>query len=263
MSRHTTQRNLMAIADLLRRLQPDVTALQEADGPSAWSGNFDHVAALARMSGLPDHFRGDHNPLAIGRFRLASGTALLSRQPLLDPTSHRFALSWRDTKGFVIATVPVPAWGGLAIDLVSVHLDFLTPSARRRQIGQMVERLSGRDRPLVILGDLNCCWQYERESLEMLTESLGLEAWRPEVSQPTYPSVRPQRRLDWILVSHHLAFADHHTVAAPLSDHLGVVADVRLRDAAAVRPAAVAGERSAPYSAAPAAGAGDGLSACC
>ena len=31
-------------------LAPDVVALQEADGPSGWSGNFDHVATLARQA---------------------------------------------------------------------------------------------------------------------------------------------------------------------------------------------------------------------
>ncbi|MGH7338345.1 MAG: endonuclease/exonuclease/phosphatase family protein, partial [Myxococcota bacterium] len=35
------RRNLQAIAQVLRREAADVVALQEADGPSAWSGGFD------------------------------------------------------------------------------------------------------------------------------------------------------------------------------------------------------------------------------
>ena len=42
--------NLDAIALMLTREQPDVVALQEADGPSFWSGNFNHLAYLAERS---------------------------------------------------------------------------------------------------------------------------------------------------------------------------------------------------------------------
>ena len=39
--------NLERVAGLLKREAPHVVALQEADGPSIWSGGFDHVATLA------------------------------------------------------------------------------------------------------------------------------------------------------------------------------------------------------------------------
>ncbi len=230
--RHTAQRNLSAVADAVRELTPDVVALQEADGPSAWSGNFDHVATLARLTDLMDYYRGDHNRLGIGRFHLASGTALLARQPLLDPASHRFGMSWRDTKGFVVATVVVPEWGHLAVDVVSVHLDFLVPSVRRKQILRMVDQLSERRRPLVVLGDLNCCWQREPRSMELLVRTLGLAAHEPGSREPTYPAYRPRRRIDWILASSELRFNGYHTVDVPLSDHLVLVADVEPRKSA-------------------------------
>lgn len=228
----TLRRHLGEIATTLKSLEPDVVALQEADGPSAWSGNFDHVATLAELAELVDHYRGDHNPFGVGRFRLASGTALLARHPLQDPASQRFGLSWRDTKGFVIASVEVPAWGGAPLDVVSVHLDFLVPSMRRKQILSMVEHLEGRDRPLVLLGDLNCCWEREPRSMELLSRTLGLCAYAPGCPVHTYPAHRPRRRLDWILASAELEFAAYHTVQVPLSDHLGVVADLELRDTA-------------------------------
>ncbi len=228
-SNGSLERNLTDIAATVRRLGPDVVALQEADGPSAWSGNFDHVAALSQMTDLGDFFRGEHNPFRFGRMKLASGTALLARLPLKEPDSHAFGASWRDTKGFVVATVSVPEWEGQEIDLASVHLDFLTPAMRRKHIRHLTEVLAGRDRPLVLLGDLNCCWQREPGTMHLLTETLGLKAFEPEARVPTYPSRRPRRRLDWILISRDLAFSSYRTVPARLSDHLGVVADVVLR----------------------------------
>ncbi|MEM7582154.1 MAG: endonuclease/exonuclease/phosphatase family protein [Acidobacteriota bacterium] len=228
LGRRKALRNLDEIADTLKQLTPDVVALQEVDGPSTWSGNIDHVAKIAQKAGYHEHYRGDHNAFGFGRFNMASGTALMARQPLLDPASHRFAISWRDTKGFVVASVAVPMWDGLAIDVVSVHLDFLVPAVRRMQIRRMVETLSERQRPLVVLGDLNCCWQYEPASMELLVRELKLSAYRPDSRAPTYPAHRPRRRLDWILASPELDFSGYHTVHAPLSDHLVLVADLSL-----------------------------------
>ena len=123
--------NLAAIAAVIRRESPDVIALQEADGPSAWSGGFDHVATLAELAGYPHAFRGEHNPFSLGRFDLSSGTALLARVPLGAPRSLAFGESWRDTKGFVAATLSGETIAAPPIDVVSIHLDFLAERVRR------------------------------------------------------------------------------------------------------------------------------------
>jgi endonuclease/exonuclease/phosphatase family metal-dependent hydrolase len=223
--------NLAAIAAVLRRESADVVALQEADGPSAWSGDFDHVATLAELGDFAHAFRGEHNPFSFGRFDLSSGTALLSRYPLAGARSRAFLESWRDTKGFVAATVEPAGLPGAAIDVVSIHLDFLAARIRRRQVEQLVETFRDRERPLVVMGDFNCEWSERRRSLDLLRRELKL---RPPAApaHATFPSWRPLVRLDWILVSDELEFASYETLPDRLSDHLGVVAGVRLRDAA-------------------------------
>jgi len=219
--------NLAAIAAVLRREAPDVVALQEADGPSAWSGDFDHVATLAELAGLPHAFRGEHNPFSFGRFGLSSGTALLSRLPLAEPRSLAFLESWRDTKGFVAATIAPPELER-EIDVVSIHLDFLAERVRRRQVDQLVESFRHRDHPLVVMGDFNCEWSERRRSLDRLRRELRL---RPveTTAHATFPSWRPLVRLDWILISEELAFEVYDTLPDRLSDHLGVVATVAQR----------------------------------
>lgn len=221
--------NIRRIAAVMRQVAPDLVALQEADGPSSWSGKFDHVEALSDLAGLGSSFRGDHNPFGVGRFELASGTALMARLPLEEVHSHRFSQSWRDTKGFVLAKVQVPAWDDFEVDVVSVHLDFLTPNVRRRQIRSMIEVLATRRRPLVVLGDLNCCWRFEPKSMQLITRKLGLRPHSKRSPQPTFPANRPRRCLDWILVSRQLDFAAHQTLPARVSDHLPVFADLQLR----------------------------------
>jgi endonuclease/exonuclease/phosphatase family metal-dependent hydrolase len=230
LSRSTVERNLGEIAKVIGETDSDVVALQEADGPSAWSGNFDHVERLARQLDHRHYFRGEHNPFALGRRNLASGTALLGRLPLDGARSHRFGISWRDTKGFVIATVPVAAWEGVEVDVVSLHLEPVMPLLRRRQIAQVTEALLQRPRrPLVVLGDFNCSWSEEALPFRPLARHLGLRAYQPHRHGPTYPSRRPWRRIDWILISPELEFAGYRTLRNAISDHLGVVAELRLR----------------------------------
>lgn len=224
------RRNLDEVAGLIAGVGAELVALQEADGPSAWSGRFDHVATLAQATRFDAHFRGDHNPFSLGRHNLASGTALVARWPLEDTSSHHFSSSWRCTKGFVAATMAVPQWSGHLVDIVSVHLDFLLPEMRRQQIEALAAALADRDtaRPLIVLGDLNCCWQQEPESIQLLADRLGLRAFEPEHTSPTYPAYRPRRRLDWILISEHLRWCGYRRLPVKVSDHLGVLADVTL-----------------------------------
>jgi endonuclease/exonuclease/phosphatase family metal-dependent hydrolase len=226
----TLRRNLEAIAAVLGRERSDVVALQEADGPSAWSGGFDHVETLAQLAGFDHTFRGEHNPFSLGRLDLSSGTALLSKLPLEAPRSHAFQQNWRDTKGFVAATVTPDALGGTAVDVVSIHLDFLAERVRRRQIEQLVDRFAGSGRPLAVLGDFNCELGERRRSFDLLAHELRL---RPveRGGSPTFPAWRPLVRLDWILVSPELEFVRYRTLEDRLSDHLGVVAELRLRGA--------------------------------
>ncbi len=233
---------------MLAREAPDVVALQEADGPSAWSGGFDHVETLAHLAGFPHAFRGEHNPFSLGRLDLSSGTALLSRLPLAEPHSLAFSQTWRDTKGFVAAAIAPESLGGGAVDVVSIHLDFLAERIRRRQVDQLIERFAASRRPLIVLGDFNCEWGERRRCFERLGAELGL---RPveRGGTPTFPAWRPLVRLDWVLISPQLAFAGHRTLGDRLSDHLGVVAEVQLAQAAKNRAGKVGSGASAarPY----------------
>ena len=245
LSPRTVRRNLEEVAGLLRAAYADVVALQEADGPSAWSGNFDHVALLAHLCGHAAHFRGEHNSFSLRRAPLASGTALLSRHPFHSTRSLRFGTTWRDTKGFVLATVPVAAWSGVELDVVSLHLEPFNPVVRRQQVRALVDELGERRRPLVVLGDFNCSWSDEARQLRPLARELRLRACHPHHRAPTYPARRPWRRLDWILASPELDFASYRTLPNPVSDHLGVAADLVLRQPQAAARRRAAGEEPA------------------
>ena len=151
----TIRRNLALIAGVIERESPHVVALQEADGPSSWSGKIDHVETISSLAGYAHTFRGEHSHPSLARLDLSYGTALLSRLPLDAPRSHAFQQNWRDTKGFVAATISSDILSGESVDDVSIHLDFLADRVRRRQVEQLVDRFRGHSRHLVVMGDFN------------------------------------------------------------------------------------------------------------
>jgi len=226
--------NLTRVAAVLRREAPHVIALQEADGPSLWSGRFHHVEHLAEVSGYAHHFWGEHHTRQVGKRKVSIGTALLSRLPLGNPESFTFK-RWplRGRKGFVVATLPFPATPTRAVDVVSVHLDFLLKKLRRTQIREMAGELADRQNPLIILGDMNCWWERRNDAVHLLADVLGVRTCQPEAEHlATFPSLRPRLRLDWIFVSPELDFGHYRVVADRVSDHLGVVAEILASPAA-------------------------------
>jgi endonuclease/exonuclease/phosphatase family metal-dependent hydrolase len=222
LDREAIEANLTSIAAVLCRESPDVVALQEADGPSFWSGGFDHIAHLAEAAGYPHLVRGEH----VQRRRLVYGTSLLSRIPIHEALSVTFPRSLpTTTKGFVVGRVVMPDRSGMKIDVASVHLDFLRPAIRRRQIAQIVASLRHRHTPQIILGDFNCSWRSRDRCLHRLADELDLTTYDPS-SRHLWTFSRLHRRLDWIFVSSEIRFLSYRVLPDRLSDHRAVVADL-------------------------------------
>jgi len=224
-------RNLDAIGAAIEDVHPDVVALQEIDRRAFWSGHLDEVGLVAGGSRMPHYAFGAHKD--VPGLGLHHGTAVLSRPALHAPESTAFHTSLLDDKGWVRVTVAPEALGGRAIDVVSVHLDPFTPWARRKQIAMMARAFEHRERPLIVMGDMNAAWGIKADGdTARLARVLGLHAWQPAAPADgalgTYPAGRPWRRIDWILLSPELAFASYAAVPAHVSDHRGVVADVVL-----------------------------------
>ena len=212
--------NLREIEGIVQRERPHVIALQEADQPSGWSGDFDHVEFLANAGGFD---WGVHTAHAEGA-GLSYGTAVLSRLTVADYGAYTFipaAVSL--PKGFSLATVD---WteAGLLIDVVSVHLEPLRMEVRQRQARELVAALADRPRPLIVMGDFNTQWDAEDGVLQTIASGLSLNAYIPGAGLVTYP--RLGRRLDWILVSCDFTYAHLEVLEDQVSDHRAVVADL-------------------------------------
>lgn len=217
------QQHLNNIAKLLQRVRPDIVALQEADAESFWSGAFNHVQYLAEKSHMHSSVQGKH----VQGMGLQYGTALLSRLPLQEGRSIRFASTPpTPPKGFVIATTHIPGHPQQKIDVVSLHLDFLRARARSQQLETLSQLLQARQNPVIIMGDFNTGW-HEQQILKNFAEKLTLHTWQPEQNKEgTF--WMSDKRIDWILLSKELEFVNYRVLPDVVSDHRAVVAQVRL-----------------------------------
>jgi endonuclease/exonuclease/phosphatase family metal-dependent hydrolase len=221
------ENNLKAIARLLEKTNADIVALQEADGPSRWSGNFDHVAYLAREAGYPWYYRANHAE----SWLFSYGTAILSRLPVAETIQHTFEPSPPTlNKGFLLNRV---RWISnhennrvINIDVVSVHLDFSRQGVRDAQIAEISSVLAERTGPMIILGDFNSEWFSDESVVRKLAENRGMSVYRHAAKDMSTYNAR--YRYDWILVSEELVFLDYTVLPDAVSDHAAVVAEIRL-----------------------------------
>lgn len=205
--------NLQKIAKLVADF--DLVALQEADGGSHRSGYVNQVEHLARLAGFPFWYQQLNRNLG----RLAQhSNGVLSR---LRPTSiEDHPLPGPAGRGAILARF---GEGDNALAVVMMHLALGTKT-RTLQLAYIRELIGGY-RHQVLMGDMNT------HANDLLLHSplrdLGLLA--PQV-EATFPSWRPQRCLDHILLSPSLTLERVQVLAQPISDHLPVAVEIRLPD---------------------------------
>jgi len=207
--------NLNRIAHMIHEY--DVVGLQEVDGGSLRSGFINQTEYLAVRASFPYWY--DQTNRNLGKIAQHS-IGLLSRFPTAEITEHKLP-------GFI------PGRGALTVEfktageplvLVILHLA-LSQRARKRQLEFVGEILSDYEHA-VVMGDMNC--QPESHEMRWLMENSQLV--EPMSTLHTFPSWRPFKNIDHILVSPTLSIEEVKVLNYPLSDHLPISMTVRLPD---------------------------------
>lgn len=208
--------NLQRIGSLLADF--DLVALQEVDGGSLRSGYVNQVEQLAQLGDFPYWYQQLNRNL--GRFAQHSNGLLSRLRPSL---VEDHPLPGPPGRGAILLRL---GEGADALAIVVMHLA-LGSRTRARQLAYIRELL-GDYRHHVLMGDMNT------HAMELLEKSplrdLGLVA--PQV-EATFPSWRPQRCLDHILLSPQLGLERVEVLSEPISDHLPVAVQIRLPGRAA------------------------------
>jgi endonuclease/exonuclease/phosphatase family metal-dependent hydrolase len=204
--------NLNRIAQLLA--QYDLVALQEVDAGSLRSGFIGQTEYLAHRAGFPYwHQQINRNIGALAQH----SNGLLSRIPPALLTEYR--LPGLPGRGAIVADFGLTG-ADLRVCIVHLALGRRSRAVQLRFLGDLLG-----DHPHVILmGDMNC--SCESREVRRLMDRAGLQ--EPACDQKTFPSWRPMRRIDHILVSEGLAIRNARVLDFPFSDHLPISLEVEL-----------------------------------
>jgi len=210
------RRNPERILDVLREIDADIVALQEADL------RFGTRAAVISTHLLAEH--GDWQAVDFG-VRTGSmgwhGNVILVRKAAKIIDCAPIHLPALEPRGAVTAEVAI---GGLAVCVVGMHLD-LSGLWRRRQAAAILAHVASRPRPspTVMMGDLNE-WSRASGCLRDFARDFTVAE-----TAPSFHARRPVVRLDRIMVSgFRVVDCGVHSSAASrkASDHLPIWAEL-------------------------------------
>jgi endonuclease/exonuclease/phosphatase family metal-dependent hydrolase len=205
--------NLDRIAGILGRY--DIVGLQEVDGGSLRSGFINQTEYLAMQAGFPHwHAQTNRN---LGKFaqhsigvvsRLRPSLVKALRLPGMIPGRGAMLLRY--------------GRGEQALNVLIMHLA-LSRRARLQQFAYVAEQVCDC-RHVILMGDFNC----GSDSVEMnwLLDRTRLR--EPVHGLHTFPSWRPERNIDHILVSPSLTISHTRVLSHPISDHLPIEMEVVL-----------------------------------
>jgi endonuclease/exonuclease/phosphatase family metal-dependent hydrolase len=268
-TREEVMRHLEGIADRIRAWDPDVVALQEVDRGAMRSHDIDQLQWLREATGLPYTawagtweagwvpFPGLRPDRHIGRVR--SGQAILSRYPLENPQRHalpqpgsRSETANRFYLHRALLEVELPL-GERRIRLYNLHADAYDVPNKMEHARITRARVEEAGGSWLLLGDMNAVPpeaalraafpdEPETDMSEDSTIELlrgihgGQEIVPPDVYRGqesawfTFPTIAPNRRLDYIFHSQDLRLlsARVRRVEASWSDHLPLLAELVL-----------------------------------
>jgi endonuclease/exonuclease/phosphatase family metal-dependent hydrolase len=219
--------DLARLRTSIRRLRPDILALQEVDVDQDRSGRVDLTSVAAEAMGAVDHrfvaaIAGTPGAIwtaATGAEQPGSaayGIALLSTFPVSNwqvLRLPRLIAAKEEPRVAVIAQVETPV-GPLTV--ANTHLSFV-PGWNRRQLRRIMIELQGRPGPHLLVGDLNL-------TSAAAQRGSGL---RTLAEAPTYPAHRPRRQLDHVLTDDpRLTVRRWEAPLMPISDHRPLVVDL-------------------------------------
>lgn len=206
------------IARVLRALTPDVLCFQEIHRRLPWSRREDQPEVLSRLLARPFAFQ---QLLTFGFGGYGIGIAyrgeLAARREHLLPSrkEQRGALELRlRNVGEVRAvTVICTHWG-------------LQAEERLQQAEALASIVQEAAHPIAVCGDFN--EGPEGDAIRAFLATTGLSDVGRKQSQATFSADNPTERIDFIFISPELQAAHFETVPSQASDHLPVLADLKL-----------------------------------
>ncbi len=209
----TILKNLDGIAEVLADF--DIVALQEVDAGSLRSYFINQVEYLAKRAGFPYWYHQTNRNL--GKIAQHSN-GLLSRIVPSEVIDYRLPGVIPGRGAIFVRFGPKEA----SLALVLVHLA-LSRRARLKQLAFLIDLVNEYPH-VVLMGDFNC--QLQSREIHTLLTNTALSA--PIEELKTFPSWRPLRNIDHILITPSLKLSEAKVLSHTFSDHLPVTLDIQV-----------------------------------
>ena len=224
-------------AEVIRELAADVVALQEVGDVRGRTPPGDHAAELSDRLGMPVLYQP-----TMRREDRAYGNALLTRLPVEGSRAYDLSVKRREPRGCLRADV---RFGARPVHVFGVHLGLSRWEQRAQAamlLGADILRDAAVSWPLVVMGDFN--FWFPGPIARAVRRALTDASDASDARQPTFPVSRPFLRLDRIYVDAawevRWCRAHRSEKARLASDHLPLVAGLRLHPEATHLPAGAA-----------------------
>ena len=207
--------NLDRIAATLKDF--DLVALQEADGGSLRSGFVNQTEYLALKGQFPYWYHQINRNLG----KLAQhSNGLLSRYKPNNLQDHKLP-------GLIPGRGAIVSEFGSKSDPLVIVMMHLALSQRARNIQlSYIRELVQEYNHIVLMGDMNTHAEQLLNESPLKNSNLQAAHW----GQNTFPSWRPSRSLDHILISPSLIVHQVGVLDMPISDHLPVAVEIEVPD---------------------------------
>ncbi len=189
--------------------QHDIVGLQESDPGSLRSGFTNQTHYLAERAGFA---YWSHQPNRSMGGVASSANGLLSRLQPVSVSDHPLPGRVKG-RGVLLAQF---GEGDHGLVVAVAHLS-LGAASRLSQLTFIADLLS-QSPHAVLMGDFNCT--HDRPEMAMLYQRTRLQP--PAQAVSTFPSWRPQRAIDHILMTDAIACHSMTALPAALSDHLAL-----------------------------------------
>ncbi len=223
------QLDLERIADVVEEEGTDVVALQEVDNHFGERSEFrDEAAELADELDMEFAYGAnlDFDPAEPGAPRRQYGNAILSRHPILESENRPLPRTSErnEQRGLLEALIDVR---GVPFRLYNTHLQHNSAADRTLQVDAILEETEEATGPHALLGDLNAR-PGAPELARLFTSFRDAWALAGEGDGFTISASRPYARIDYALTSPDVGVRAARVPETLASDHLPVVAELRL-----------------------------------
>ena len=216
--------DLEGVARAIEASGAEVVGLQEVSRGWYVNGSTDMLAWLQRRLRMPHaRFAGASDPIW--------GNAVLSRYPILSGEVTRLPREGVPLRRNALG-VELDLGEGRRLRVVVTHLHHIEGAdgarVRLAQLPRLLEAVAGPE-GTVLMGDFNAepgSAEIARVRAAGLTDAFVAAGGRP-ADERTWPSDRPDRRIDYIWLSAGLEASGFAATTSTASDHRGIAVTVR------------------------------------